>query len=73
MEVSWNLDKPRHSIAKLVLPSPAGYASEPCVLSKGHRFLFRVMMDSPSQPSSVLGTSIWSGGGRGLGIPYGCF
>lgn len=59
---------------RLLVPrSPAGLASVPCVLCKGHWFLLCVMTDSPSQPSSAMGTHVGSGGGRGAGGRGGCF
>lgn len=58
---------------RLLVPrSPAGPVSVPCVLCKGHWFLLYVMTDSPSQPSSVMGTHVGSGG-RGAGGRGGCF
>lgn len=53
---------------RLLLPRfPAGPASVPCVLCKGHWLLLYVMTDSPSQPRPAMGTRIGSGGGRGAG------
>lgn len=55
--VSWNPTLYEHRRTSSPPPPPrASPASVPCVLRKGHWFLFFAMADSPSQPGLAMGT-----------------